>query len=57
MKGEVVLSLWVWPLRRCLRLEKSKEMQVEMTITSNASEEDASKEEETEEDEVGEYIL
>jgi hypothetical protein len=40
-----------------MRLEKSKEMQVEMTRTSNVSEEDASKEEETEEDEVGEYIL
>jgi hypothetical protein len=38
-------------------LEKSKETQVEMTRTSNASQDDAGNEEETEEDEGGEYIL
>ena len=47
--------MWVVAaLSRCLKLEKSKEMQVEMTRTSNASEEDAEREEDDEEEE---YIL
>jgi hypothetical protein len=43
----VVVALSRW----CLRLEKSKVMQVEMTSTSNASEEEEDEEEEEE------YIL